>query len=119
MAEVNNTFGERHCYLLTGPTLSYGREMVANKVFHVSPFCHVQGSYRFRFMRTAQRCVARVDHDDDHGPLLLTSVSGRFEPLTVPESLLRLSVGVEDVEDLWADLSTALSALGGDGPRRS
>jgi hypothetical protein len=58
--------------------------MVANKVFHVSPFCHVQGSYRFRFMRTAQRCVARVDHDDDHGPLLLTSVSGRFEPLTAP-----------------------------------
>ena len=51
VAEVNNTFGERHCYLLTGPTLAYGREMVANKVFHVSPFCHVQGSYRFRFMR--------------------------------------------------------------------
>jgi hypothetical protein len=23
--------------------LAYGREMVANKVFHVSPFCHVQG----------------------------------------------------------------------------
>lgn len=42
-----------------------------------------------------------------------------LEPLTVPESLLRLSVGVEDVEDLWADLSTALSALGGDGPRSS
>ena len=84
VAEVNNTFGERHCYLLAGPTLAYGREMVANKVFHVSPFCHVQGSYRFRFMRTAQRCVARVDHDDDHGPLLLTSVSGRFEPLTAP-----------------------------------
>jgi DUF1365 family protein len=33
-------------------------------------------------MRTADRTVARVDHDDDHGPLLLTSVSGRLEPLT-------------------------------------
>jgi cystathionine gamma-synthase len=28
----------------------------------------------------------------------------------VPESLLRLSVGVEDVEDLWRDLSAALDA---------
>jgi cystathionine gamma-synthase len=28
----------------------------------------------------------------------------------VPESLLRLSVGVEDVEDLWADLEQALKA---------
>ncbi|MGN6637124.1 MAG: trans-sulfuration enzyme family protein, partial [Oryzihumus sp.] len=30
------------------------------------------------------------------------------EPLTVPENLLRLSVGVEDVEDLWRDLDRAL-----------
>ncbi|SKC66909.1 trans-sulfuration enzyme family protein [Krasilnikoviella flava] len=30
------------------------------------------------------------------------------ESLTVPEDLLRLSVGVEDVEDLWADLDQAL-----------
>jgi len=33
------------------------------------------------------------------------------EALTVPESLLRLSVGIEDVEDLWADLEQALDAL--------
>jgi cystathionine gamma-synthase len=33
------------------------------------------------------------------------------EALTVPESLLRLSVGIEDVEDLWADLAQALDAL--------
>lgn len=30
------------------------------------------------------------------------------ESLTVPEDLLRLSVGIEDVEDLWADLDRAL-----------
>ncbi len=84
VVEVNNTFGERHCYLLAGPELAYGRELRARKVFHVSPFSDVQGSYRFRFMRTAQRTVACVDHDDDAGPLLLTSVSGRLEPLTAP-----------------------------------
>jgi DUF1365 family protein len=82
VVEVNNTFGERHCYLLTGPDLGWGREMRASKVFHVSPFCSVQGGYRFRFMRTAERTVARVDHDDAQGPLLETSVSGSLQPLT-------------------------------------
>jgi hypothetical protein len=28
--------------------------------------------------------VARIDHDDDAGPLLLTSVSGHLQPLTAP-----------------------------------
>jgi len=82
VAEVNNTFGERHCYLLDEPGLAWGREEVARKVFHVSPFCQVQGRYRFRFMRTAGRTVARIDHDDDAGALLQTSVSGRLQPLT-------------------------------------
>ncbi|NUP74976.1 MAG: cystathionine gamma-synthase, partial [Sinomonas sp.] len=33
------------------------------------------------------------------------------EPLTVPEGLVRLSVGIENVEDLWADLAQGLDAL--------
>ncbi|MBA4175869.1 MAG: DUF1365 domain-containing protein [Leptothrix sp. (in: Bacteria)] len=82
VAEVNNTFGERHCYLLAGAGLAWGRELRARKVFHVSPFCAVQGSYRFRFMRTASRLVARIDHDDAEGALLQTSVSGELQPLT-------------------------------------
>jgi cystathionine gamma-synthase len=32
------------------------------------------------------------------------------ESVTVPEDLLRLSVGIEDVEDLWRDLDRALRA---------
>jgi cystathionine gamma-synthase len=32
------------------------------------------------------------------------------EPSTIPASLLRLSVGIEHVEDLWADLDAALRA---------
>jgi uncharacterized protein len=82
LVEVNNTFGERHCYLLAGPELAWGRELSAKKVFYVSPFCEVEGRYRFRFLRTAERTVARVDHDDDTGPLLLTSVSGTLQPLS-------------------------------------
>ncbi|RJK98237.1 trans-sulfuration enzyme family protein [Vallicoccus soli] len=34
------------------------------------------------------------------------------ESPTIPEGLVRLSVGVEDVEDLWADLEQALAAMG-------
>ena len=83
VVEVNNTFGERHCYLLDAP--QYGVEQQARKVFHVSPFCAVSGGYRFRFMRTEAkppdrqdtgRTVVRIDHDDDIGPLIQTSVSG-------------------------------------------
>lgn len=33
------------------------------------------------------------------------------EPATVPENLLRLSVGVEDIDDLWRDLANALTHL--------
>ena len=82
VAEVNNTFGERHCYLLTGPDLDWGRELQATKVFHVSPFCRVEGRYRFRFARSGDRIVARVEHDDADGPLLITSVSGTLSPAT-------------------------------------
>jgi len=82
VVEVNNTFGERHCYLLRGAKLAYGNELRATKVFHVSPFCSIEGDYRFRFMRTAGRTVARIDHHDLDGLLLQTSVSGRLEPLT-------------------------------------
>jgi DUF1365 family protein len=91
VCEVNNTFGERHCYLLdTGDAMPWGVSLSAKKVFHVSPFCAVEGSYRFRFMRTTQtidrqtieRIVARIDYHDDQGPLLLTSVSGVLSPLS-------------------------------------
>ncbi len=83
LVEVNNTFGERHCYLLDAP--AFGAELRARKVFHVSPFCQVTGDYRFRFMVTPdrQRTVVRIDHDDADGPLIQTSVSGTLQPATV------------------------------------
>ncbi len=80
VVEVNNTFGERHCYLLPQPR--WGQELHASKAFHVSPFCQVEGQYRFRFMTTPDRArtVVRIDYDDALGPLLQTSVSGELVP---------------------------------------
>ena len=99
VVEVNNTFGERHVYLLDQP--AYGQEQIASKVFHVSPFCATEGQYRFRFMRataandgigpeadsraTGEHIVASIDHDDALGPLIHTSLSGVLESFT-PDS---------------------------------
>lgn len=78
VAEVNNTFGERHCYLLEG------EQACAAKVMHVSPFCEPRGAYRFRLHHRPERgwVQARVDHDDEAGPLLHTSIGGHLQPLT-------------------------------------
>ena len=35
----------------------------------------------------------------------------KAEPATIPDGLVRLSVGIEDVDDLWDDLARALSSL--------
>jgi uncharacterized protein len=96
LAEVNNTFGERHFYLLKSP--SYGQTLSAQKVFHVSPFCEVSGHYEFRFMTSPPpaewptlgvsaegmraKTVARIEYHDDQGCLLKTRVSGELEPLS-------------------------------------
>lgn len=92
VVEVNNTFGERHCYLLDRPV--YGTELKATKAFHVSPFCRISGGYRFRFFvdEYLTRTVVRIDHDDADGPLLQTSVSGELvavSPASVRRALWR------------------------------
>jgi DUF1365 family protein len=85
LCEVNNTFGERHSYLCHhadhGVILG-GDRIWARKVFHVSPFIAVEGSYAFRFATDKGRIAIAIDLEDDGGPLLRTSVSGRPVPLT-------------------------------------
>jgi uncharacterized protein len=87
LAEVRNTFGERHLYLLAaaaGARLESGQTLTASKVLHVSPFCEVKGRYAFRFHFGAERWLARIDYFDggDGEPLLETWISGRAQPLT-------------------------------------
>ena len=52
LAEVNNTFGEKHLYILTDRKDSGGNEPAryqARKAFHVSPFNNIEGNYYFAF----------------------------------------------------------------------
>lgn len=59
IAEVNNTFGQRHSYLLQASTdftpITPSVTLGARKIFHVSPFQDVAGDYRFRFDIDAER----------------------------------------------------------------
>ena len=97
LAEVNNTFGERHCYLLykdSGEPIFSGETLISKKVFHVSPFCEVRGEYQFRFLfaqdsQSQQNSVARIELHEDGQPLINTSISGTSRPLT--SSSLRLA----------------------------
>ncbi|WP_421999159.1 DUF1365 domain-containing protein [Reyranella sp.] len=95
LCEVNNTFGEHHCYLvhhedrrpIEPDAWLYGR-----KAFHVSPFLPVEGGYRFRFRLEAERAHVDVNYHDADGLMLATSVGGRREPLT-DAGILRRFVG--------------------------
>ena len=88
LAEVNNTFGETHLYLLKVDPVS--GEAECEKTLHVSPFCKVEGRYRFRFRTTARNHVTRIDHSDSEGLLLKTAISGRAVDLS--DSALAWSV---------------------------
>jgi DUF1365 family protein len=79
LAEVNNTFGERHVYLLR--TDDPAAPLHADKVFHVSPFFPVRGRYAFDFQVRPGFFRARIDYDDGSGEALHTAWWGRLEPL--------------------------------------
>jgi uncharacterized protein len=85
LAEVNNTFGERHCYVVRKPdgsTISGGDELHARKVFHVSPFLPVEGDYAFRFSESADELAIRIDLRRAGKRVLTAAINGRFAPLS-------------------------------------
>ena len=62
-----------------------------------------------------ERALELIENATSLGGVASTlEARARWEPSRVPPGLLRLSVGLEDVEDLWADLARALDA-GADG----
>ncbi len=77
VAEVHNTFGDRHSYAGPGPT--WGDK----KVMHVSPFFSMAGSYRWDLPEPdPTRVEARVDLTREGRPLLMARLTLRPEPLT-------------------------------------
>ena len=61
--------------------------------------------------RAVERSVRRILNATSLGGATSTlETRHRWEGDRVPRNLLRLSVGLEDVEELWADLEQALGA---------
>lgn len=105
LAEVNNTFGERHCYLCFNENrapITKDSRLTLRKMFHVSPFMEVKGSYRFRFLFDSERIGVQIDLLDEEGVILATSMSGRPEPPT-PFALLRtaLAYPLQTIKVVW------------------
>ena len=88
VAEVHNTYGERHCYLLR--TDSAGRAATP-KDFYVSPFLTVDGEYRMVLREPDEKLSISVTLRQDGATALCATVVGTRRPAT-PITLTRMMV---------------------------
>jgi DUF1365 family protein len=88
VAEVHNTYGERHCYLLRPDDSG---KAVVDKEFHVSPFFPVDGGYTMRVPEPGERLSLTVHLDRQGGRPFTATVRGVRRPATA-RSLLRAAL---------------------------
>ncbi|MBM7068565.1 DUF1365 domain-containing protein [Actibacterium sp. 188UL27-1] len=84
IAEVSNTFGDRHSYLCRhadGRPILREDTLTAVKIFHVSPFQPVEGGYTFRFDIRDDKIGIWIDYTAGNGGLIAT-LTGRRRRLT-------------------------------------
>lgn len=84
IAEVSNTYGDRHCYLCHHDDLRPIQpqdHLKSDKIFHVSPFQPVEGSYTFRFDIRPDQIGIWIDYKMGNGGLIAT-LTGKRKPLT-------------------------------------
>lgn len=86
VAEVHNTYGQRHCYLLRPD--AHGRDEV-DKAFYVSPFLTVDGRYVMRLPLPDERLAVSVTLRQDGRTAFTATLTGTRRPAT-PRQLLRL-----------------------------
>jgi DUF1365 family protein len=77
VAEVHNTYGERHCYLLHPD--ARGRAQ-ADKDFYVSPFLPVDGRYRMRLPEPARTLRLAISLDIGGQTVFAATVRGVRSP---------------------------------------
>jgi DUF1365 family protein len=104
VAEVNNTFGDRHVYPLTDLAEASARIWTAQcpKDFHVSPFNDMEGSYHFTFRIEPDGIFLGVDLHKEGECVMKTWVRGTGQPLS-NESILRYA--------LFHPFDTALNSM--------
>lgn len=91
VAEVNNTFGERHCYLLRPDAGGRFDGVYADKRLYVSPFYPVSGGYRFRFNLDFDHPRVSIDYFDNGKLQLNTAIWGQARAWSLPGMLAALS----------------------------
>ena len=94
LAEVNSTFGERHCYLCRrsdGGIITARDQITARKLLYVSPFLPVEGEYRFRFQESADRLGIFISLVQGGRTVMFASVTGRLDPLTARNVVARMA----------------------------
>ena len=79
--EVNNTFGERHSYLIPAVDSAIVRQ-ACDKGFYVSPFMDMDLSYAFRVRPPGEAVQVLIDVDDAEGRLLSTGFVAERRELT-------------------------------------
>jgi len=80
VAEVNNTFRERHIYYLTDPVESeegYDFTFRAEKKFHVSPFNNMEGKYEMFFSKPGDRVRLGIKLLRDNREIIDARLSGK------------------------------------------
>lgn len=81
--EVNNTFGQRHSYVIPVEASEAGEiRQSCDKHFYVSPFMAVAGRYHFRLDPPDERLSVAIDYRDENGLLLHAGFAGRRVPLS-------------------------------------
>ncbi|WP_211240961.1 DUF1365 domain-containing protein [Hamadaea tsunoensis] len=91
VAEVHNTYGGRHTYVLRPDEDGDPRRMITRKEFYVSPFFDVSGDYRMRLPEPGERLHLVIHLVRPDGKAFSASLTGRRRPATTA-NLLRLSV---------------------------
>ncbi len=85
VAEVNNTFGERHLYILSQPdpdSRCAFRRYRADNVFHVSPFHDKSGRYEFLFEDIRKELAIEVRLWKEGRMVFRARLEGQGVPLT-------------------------------------
>ena len=88
--EVNNTFGDRHSYLIPVHGDEEHLEQRCDKAFYVSPFIDVAGDYHFRLIPPGARFSLTIRESDGDGVLLTASFAGKAEVLSARRLALML-----------------------------
>ncbi len=81
--EVNNTFGQRHSYLLPVDATQRGpvRQTIPKR-FHVSPFMGMDMTYDFTVTPPGERLSIAILVSDDRGPVFTAALSADRRALT-------------------------------------